>query len=381
DQNGHLWTADGNTDNITEFDENGNFVQQWLDPFGNTVAITVDATNGFVYLIRGSQATERFNLTGGDETVIDSGSGMALGLDSQSGTLYVDHGSDVVVYDTTATQIDSFTLTGSSSQGLAFSSSTGHLYVSDTSAANVTIYGPPTTPGPPFIQSETFSDVTQNSVTLHTTVVPFGFSTTCEFQYVDDATFLTSGYTNATTVPCVPPNLGSAFAFVQATADVGGLASSTVYHFRVVAMNAAGTTNGADKTFQTAGAPDVTSESASNITDTGATLNATIIPLGFDTTCEFEYVDDASFQSSGYDTATSVPCPFDLGAGFDPVTTNVTVTGALTPGTTYHFRAVATNSAGTTEGDDTTFQTLVSFLKQVAKFGSAGSGSGQFQGP
>ena len=317
DQNGHLWTADGNTDNITEFDENGNFVQQWLDPFGNTVAITVDATNSFVYLIRGSQATERFNLTGGDETVIDSGTGVALGLDSQSGTLYVDHGGDVVVYDSTATQIDNFSLTSASSQGLAFSSSAGHLYVSDTSAANVTIYGPPTTPGVPFIQSETFTDVTETTVTLHTTVVPFGFSTTCEFQYVDDATFLTSGYTNATTVPCVPANLGSAFAFVQASADVGGLTSGTAYHFRAVATNSAGTTNGADKTFQTAGPPDVVSESATNVTDTTATLNATINPLGFDTTCVFQYVDDATFQGSGYSSATSVDCsPFDLGAGF-----------------------------------------------------------------
>ena len=32
DQIGHLWTADGNTDNITEFDETGTFVQQWTGP-------------------------------------------------------------------------------------------------------------------------------------------------------------------------------------------------------------------------------------------------------------------------------------------------------------------------------------------------------------
>src|SRR5262249_15087954 len=58
DQSGNLWTADGSTDNITEFDNMGNFLQQWLDPFGQTLAITVDATHSAVYLIRGLQTTE-----------------------------------------------------------------------------------------------------------------------------------------------------------------------------------------------------------------------------------------------------------------------------------------------------------------------------------
>src|SRR5215469_16106376 len=255
------------------------------------------------------------------------------------------------------------------------------LYVSDESANTVTIYGPPTIPGPPFVQSESATDVTQNSVTLHAAIVPFGFDTTCQFQYVDDATFQASGYTTATSVACVPADLGASFTVVQASASVSGLASTTIYHFRVVVANSAGTTNGADKTFQTAGAPSVVSESASNLTDTGATLNATIIPSGFDTTCQFQYVNDAAFQASGYNTATSVDCsPFDLGSSFDPQNTSANVTG-LKPNTIYHFRVVATNAAGTTNGADKTFQTLLSFLVQGASFGSAGSGAGQFQTP
>src|SRR5215469_4874453 len=254
------------------------------------------------------------------------------------------------------------------------------LYVSDESANTVTIYGPPTIPGPPFVQSESATDVTTSSVTLHATVVPFGFDTTCQFQYVDDATFQASGYTTATSVACVPADLGASFTVVQASASVSGLASTTIYHFRVVVANSAGTTNGADKTFQTAGAPAVVSESATNVLDTAATLNATIIPSGFDTTCQFQYVTDAAFQATGYTTATSVPCPFDLGSGFDPQNTSANVTG-LKPKTTYHFRVVATNAAGTTNGADTTFQTLLSFLVQGPSFGSAGSGAGQFQTP
>src|SRR5262249_24006926 len=154
--------------------------------------------------------------------------------------------------------------------------------------------------------------------------------------------------TGAASVPCVPADVGSVGgAFVPVTADVNGLASSTVYHFRAVATNSAGTTNGGDGTWRTAGVPGVMGESATNVTETTATLNGSIIPSGFDTTCVFQYVSDAAFQSSGYSTATSVDCsPFDLGSSFDPQTTSASATG-LTPNTVYHFRVVATNTAGT----------------------------------
>jgi DNA-binding beta-propeller fold protein YncE len=493
DQSGHLWTADGNTDNVTEFDENGTFVQQWTDPFGNTLAIAVDRTNSFVYLIRGSQDTERFNLTGGDETVIEANdgtqAGVALSLDPASGTLYIGHSDHVTVYDTTGAQLDSFALNTSNSQGLAFGTTAGVLYVSDATAADVTIYGPPTTPGPPLVFSESATNASDTGATLNTQIVPFGLDTTCQFQYVDDAAFQATGYSTATSVPCVPADLGSSFTLQLATATVSGLTSQTTYHFRAVATNADGTVNGADKTFQTTGpsiiksesatnitatdatlnttinpngldttcqfqyvddadfqatgyttatsvpcspadlgssftdqsasadvtgltpdttyhfravatsadgtangadqtfltlvakAPTVVNESATNITDTGATLNATINPNGLDTTCQFQYVADTAFQATGYTTATSVPCsPADLGASFTAQSATASVTG-LTPGTTYHFRVVATNADGTTTGADTTLQTLVSFLLQVGSFGSAGSGAGQFQSP
>ena len=238
------------------------------------------------------------------------------------------------------------------------------------------------TTGPPIVQSQPATNITENSATLNAAVDPAGFETTCVFQYVDDVSFQATGYTGATSAPCVPASVGSVGgAFVPVSADVSGLASSTLYHFRAVAMNSVGTTNGDDTTFRTAGVPVVTSETATAVTDTSATLNATVIPSGFDTTCQFQYVADAAFQSSGYSTATSVDCsPFDLGSSFDPQTTSASVTG-LTPGTVYHFRVVATNEGGTTNGDDTTFTTLVSFLKQIGQFGGAGTTAGLFQTP
>ena len=379
DQSGNLWTADGNTNNIDEFDASAAFVQQWNDSYGSTLAIAVDSTNSAVYLIRGSQETERWTLTGTGETTIDNGLGVALGLDPQTGNLYVDHGGDVVVYDHTGAQVDSFSLTSTNSKGLAFGSSAGNLYVSDASNDNATIYAPPTTPGPPFVVSESATNVTDSGATLNAPIVPFGLDTTCQFQYVDDADFQASAYKTATSVACTPADLGSSFTTQSASASVTGLTPGTTYHFRVIAKNSDGTTNGADQTFETQGSPVVASQSATNVIDTGATLNATVNPFGFDTTCQFQYVDDAGFQASGYNTATSADCdPQDLGSSFTNQSTSASVTG-LTPSTIYHFRVVAMNSDGTTNGADQTFQTFESFLVQVGSFGS--SGSGQFQTP
>src|SRR5262249_48096694 len=154
-----------------------------------------------------------------------------------------------------------------------------------------------------------------------------------------------------------------------------------LYHFRAVAVNSDGTVNGADTTFLTLGQPSITNESASGVTDTSATLNAMVNPLGFDTTCTFQYVTDAAFQLTGYATATRVPCnPSDVGSGTTPQSLPAILT-RLSPDPLYHFRAVAVNSAGTTNGADTTFQTIVAFMIQVGAFGTPGSLASQFQTP
>jgi hypothetical protein len=70
------------------------------------------------------------------------------------------------------------------------------------------------------------------------------------FQYIDYASFNASGYSNATSVPCTPADLGSSFTNQAASGNVSGLTTGTVYHFRVVATSSAGTTTGADQELQ-----------------------------------------------------------------------------------------------------------------------------------
>lgn len=100
-------------------------------------------------------------------------------------------------------------------------------------------------------------------------------------------------------------------------------------------------------------APAVTTNAATNVTGSGATLNGTVNPEGASTTYQFDYGTTASYGSS-------VPVPAgSAGAGSSAVNESATLSG-LQPSTTYHYRIKATNSAGTSFGSDQTFTTASS---------------------
>lgn len=99
-----------------------------------------------------------------------------------------------------------------------------------------------------------------------------------------------------------------------------------------------------------ASTPQAVTGAAGEIGSGGATLSGTVNPAGEALTeCRFEYGTSEAYGSS-------VPCSTLPGAGTTPVPVSATVSG-LTPGTTYHFRLVATEVGGTGSGADATFTT------------------------
>lgn len=95
-------------------------------------------------------------------------------------------------------------------------------------------------------------------------------------------------------------------------------------------------------------APAVTTNAASGVTSSGATLNGSVNPEGAATTYQFDYGTTTSYGSS-------VPSPAgSVGSGTSAVNESQSLTG-LSPSTTYHYRIEATNSRGTTYGSDQTF--------------------------
>ncbi len=94
--------------------------------------------------------------------------------------------------------------------------------------------------------------------------------------------------------------------------------------------------------------PSINSVSSSAVTDTTATLGATVTPNGAATTVTFEYG-----TSTSYGSATAAQ---PIGSGTSPVAASAPLTG-LPSGTTIHYRVIATNPQGTTTGADNTFTT------------------------
>jgi len=140
---------------------------------------------------------------------------------------------------------------------------------------------------------------------------------------------------------------------------VAKLKQATTYHYRVVASNAAGTTDGADQTFPTRDTPSVVTLPATSTTTTSTTLNATVNPNSVEVTkCQFEYGLTTAYEKSA-------PCNPAPGSGTGAVAVSAQVSG-LTPHSTYHFRIAATNAEGTTDGGDLTVSTAVPIIESVS---------------
>jgi hypothetical protein len=195
--------------------------------------------------------------------------------------------------------------------------------------------------GPPRIGGESSSEETQTTATLHAQVNPNGVDTTYQFQYGPTLSY-------GTNAPVSPVDLGSGTQAEGMSANLSALQAGVTYHYRLVAVNAAGTVDGPDHTFTTVPPARIDSVTVTNVTARSATLDAQIDPLGSETTYRFEYGPTLSYGGS-------VPVPDgNIGAGMGDVAVTQQL-GGLHPDTTYHIRVVASNSLGIERSGDHTF--------------------------
>ena len=198
-----------------------------------------------------------------------------------------------------------------------------------------------TTPAlPPEVVTEPASEMTAHAATLNGTVNPGGAATDYYFAYG-----VTTNYGSAT----ITNQLTAGTDVIAVSNILSGLLPGTLYHVRLVATNSAGVGQGANVTFTTpAVLPEVVTEPASEVTTNSATLNGTVNPGGAATDYFFAYG-----LTTNYGSATPVG---QLVAGTDVIAVSNGISGLL-PGTLYHIRLTATNSAGAASGANLTFTT------------------------
>jgi DNA-binding beta-propeller fold protein YncE len=375
---GDVYVADSGHDVIDEFGPDGKYITQISSPelaLSEVAPIALDSSGDLYVTNVGSDVVE-FDAAGAFVSVLDSG-GHPEGVAVDPVTGHVD------VYDYSEQRIaeyepDTDALLGrfgagdfkSKGEAQVFglaTGPTGKLYAGEVEGQLpvLNIFGAEFVV--PAVTTGKATGVGQTAATLNGEVEPDaahgGETTACEFEYVTEAHYQEHSadpYEGAATAQCEPP--ASPSTPYKAPTDVSAnitLAPDTTYHFRLRAANANAVTRyGQDEILTTYGPPAIDGESATELTISAMTLEARIDPFGYDTTCEVQYADEAEFESSGYASATTLPCvPADLGSGFGDQSTGATLSG-LQLATTYHYRFIAINGAGMVPGADETFATF-----------------------
>jgi Ca2+-binding RTX toxin-like protein len=198
--------------------------------------------------------------------------------------------------------------------------------------------------GGPVVHTFQATGVGTTSATVNGSINPDGRAVTYQFNYG-----LTSGYGQHTT----PVSLPAGHTEVQVSAVLTGLSPGSSYHYQLVVTDSLGNTiSGDDQSFTTGsslvGPLAVTLlPAAGGPPNTDAVLIGRVTTNGIPTTWYFEYGTTTAY---GQQTAAHL-----LGATSTAVQVASAVDLNPPPKTTWHYRLVATNQAGTSFGADQSF--------------------------
>ncbi len=193
----------------------------------------------------------------------------------------------------------------------------------------------------PSVETTPASGVGETTATLNGDANPNGLETKTYFEY---------GTTTSYGSKTAEVNIGSGTSVVAKSVSLNSLKANTLYHYRIVASNASGTSQGADLTFTTVGPPEAATWSATPESGgEAATLKAWIDPNGQSTTYQFEY----GIASGSYTTTVPIPAA-SAGSEYSGHFVTYKITG-LMPGTKYYYRVSAENKGGKVLGNEVSF--------------------------
>ena len=328
--------------------------------FGNNVITTVvTAANGtttkaYTLIVARAQsaaiATKSAEV-GANRTIQLKGSVIPNGV----ATVYFEYGVASVSENLTTPQVFQGALSqdfGATLSGLPFA--TTFTYRAVATGVFGTLYGTEKTftsvQAPPIAATGDPTGVSGSAATLVGAVDPRGLLTEVYFEYG-----LTNLYGKKTQVRMVT----TAGGFQDFLSTSNGLIPDAIYHYRIIASNEAGTTYGNDVTFRVAvgsgvgnpipsTSPTVSTGAVAGLTSDSAILLGNVNPNRGTTVVQFQIG-----TTTVYGRTTAVQ---GVGNGTEAVDVSIPVSG-LIPGTTYQYRLIAGNSAGSTIGANQEFTT------------------------
>ncbi len=227
-------------------------------------------------------------------------------------------------------------------------------------------------------------NVTGTTATLKASAIANGGTTYGWFRYADtdpgtcDDTFGTRRPWG--TEPWDGQYLSSGYNPTEFSQWLSGLTAGTTWYYCAIAWNAAGYAYGDVESFTVPAAPLVTTTGVSGVTGTTATFEGSATPRAAETTGWFRYSTTAPFNCND-SFGTRVPATGGISMGSGAQAVSYSVPGAvLSPGTTYHYCAIASNAAGAGYGQVKSFTTpnapLVSTSAATAVSGTSATLNG-----
>jgi hypothetical protein len=356
DHSGNVWVDESpeevSVSSIDEFSDTGSFVKTFetrgfagpefpglgVDSAGNLYIDT--CCQGRVEKYDSDTGTNVARFAEGQEELEGV---VAVAVNPETDNVLLDRGPAVLLYgpfgEPYSAPLESFPSEGllSESHGIAASGAGDRAYASQRTADDIVVFDYVSFPdvAAPF-------EVGPTEATMHGSIDPENEAVTeCRFEYGTESS-------SEHSEPCEQTPTGA--SRVPVSAKLHGLEPRTTYHFRLSVVVEGQTRSSDELTFYTVDKPAIQVEPVSNISSTEATLSAHINPSSLPSSYQVEYGTNEAYGSKTPETS--------LPASQTAVSVQVHLSG-LEANTVYHFRFVASNALGLTNGSDVTFTTAI----------------------
>jgi hypothetical protein len=329
-------------------------------------AMAVDPNGEDIYLAT-EKAVVQYVLSGGeyvqgvsfDNEAFTDGVALAPPGGPAAGDVFVESGGDIYPeifqYEPTGTLVSQFGAgTGFGGGVLRGGGGVARLGVYGT-ATSLTLYAPNEGDGVavfkwltlPSATTRVAKNITSTTVELCGTINPESNTLVSGYQF-EYGTETSSEHV----APLAPVSVGTGESSQEVCTTLEGLNPGETYHYQFIASNEEGHTPGGEQSVKTLPQPPTVENQYTLLAEQTSTIVEVLVdPQNSQSTYHVEYGTSTAYGSS-------VPIPDGtIGTGLSAIHVEQQLVG-LQIGTTYHYRTVATNEAGTTYGPDQTFTTL-----------------------